>query len=201
MTSSENQTVKKIASFVSSVGHPIILAIATTVLVNFTHFSRKRAWELTILMFLFCIVPVVGFLLYKIKKGDYKDLDVSDQHKRKTVYVLVLFVVAALCVYLFVNNYAVLIRSGALAALFMLVAGYLINFKIKVSMHTTFSFMLGAMLWYIDFKYAVFMLIFASFIGISRVILSRHKPVEVALGLALGITSGIVFHLLIYTLS
>ena len=98
------------------------------------------------------------------------------------------------------KDYTWLIQSGLISSMFLVFSGYLINLRLKVSMHSTIAFFLSVLLIYIQKELAFSMLLFAVLIAWSRVILGRHSVPEIAAGLVLGFSGGALFHFLIQML-
>jgi membrane-associated phospholipid phosphatase len=179
---------------ISAVGHPIVLGTLASLYVNFREFESDKAWWLSFSLLTFCILPLVIYLLYKIRKGVYKDFDVSDQSKRPQLYVFALAVLSLFVFYLYFTDSSWLIRTGIIPVFLLVLGTYLINKRIKVSLHTSFSFLLAVMMIKVDTTPAFSMFLFATLIGYSRLYLKRHSIPEVALGAALGMAIGFTFH-------
>ena len=186
-----------VSHIISSVGHPVLLVSVFVVLVNFKEFALEKAKSLTFLALGFFVVPVCLYILYKMWRGDYKNFDVSTRQNRNSLYPLIIFLQAALLVYLYVRDYSWVIFSGLLSGLILTVLGFIINQFLKVSMHTTVSFFIAILLIHVENDYSFSMLFFAVLIAYSRVNLGRHTFPEIAVGTALGLFSGLCFHLLI----
>jgi membrane-associated phospholipid phosphatase len=184
----------RISQIISNLGHPIVLGIVAAIYVNFREFEFQKALNLTLLLLFCCVVPLLGYLTYKIKKGEFKDFDVSDKDKRQKLYVFLLLLLALFSGYIFWSQDSKLIKSGVVPVYLLILFSYLINFRFKISLHTSFSFMLAVMMIEVDNSAAFTLLLFALLIGYSRLYLKRHKMPEVALGALLGVLLGLMFH-------
>lgn len=182
------------SNLISSIGHPILLASLAAVYVNFREFPPEKAWRLTLTLLIGCVVPIIAFLLYKMRKGDYKNFDVSNQKKRDGLYIFAMVLLACFMAYLFITNSTWLIKCGIIPFFILTVSSYFINKKIKISLHTSISFLLATMMIEIETSAAFSMYLFAILIGYSRLNLKRHSVPEVALGAILGISIGFIFH-------
>lgn len=183
-----------ISNAISSIGHPILLGTLAAIYVNFSEFSREKAWNLTLTLILGCVLPIIGFLIYKMRKGDYENFDVSNQKKRNSLYLFSILLLAIFMGYLFLVNSTWLIKCGIIPVFLLTLSSYFINKKIKVSLHTSFSFLLATMMIQVETAAAFSMYLFAILIGYSRLYLKRHTIPEVALGAILGTGIGFIFH-------
>lgn len=183
-----------ISHLISSIGHPILLGSLAAIYVNFREFETQKAWQLTFTLLLGCVIPLILFLIYKMRKGDYENFDVSNQKKRNGLYIFSILLLAVFIAYLFFINSTWLIKCGIIPVFLLTVSSYFINKRIKVSLHTSFSFLLATMMIQVETSAAFTMYLFAILIGYSRLHLKRHTIPEVALGAVLGIAIGFIFH-------
>lgn len=195
MTSSK--TLKTLSNIISTVGHPVLLVSVFIILVNFKEFGKEKAIELTLTAIGIFVIPVVLYIVYKMRKGDYKNFDVSERKKRNSLYPVIITLQLILLGYLYYKNYSWLTKSGIWASLVLTASGFIINQRLKVSMHTTVSFFIAVLLIFVENKYAFGMLFFATVIAYSRVQLGRHTFPEIVAGTLLGVCSGLVFHLIV----
>ncbi|WP_341225179.1 phosphatase PAP2 family protein [uncultured Arcticibacterium sp.] len=183
-----------LSHLISSIGHPILLGSLAAIYVNFREFDGDKAWRLTLTLIIGYVLPIVVFLIYKMKKGDYENFDVSNQKKRNSLYIFSIFLLALFMGYLFLINSTWLIKCGIIPVFLLTLSSYFINKKIKVSLHTSFSFLLATMMIQVETSAAFTMYLFAILIGYSRLHLKRHSIPEVALGAILGVGIGFIFH-------
>ncbi|MGR3809281.1 phosphatase PAP2 family protein [Jiulongibacter sp. NS-SX5] len=191
------KTVRTLSHIISSIGHPVLLVSVFVTLINFREYGKDKAIELTITALGVFVIPVVLYILYKMKKGDYGNFDVSERKKRNSLYPVIIVLQVLLIGFLYLKSYSWLIKSGAISSLFLTVAGFIINQRIKVSMHTTVAFFIAVLLIHVENSYAFSMLFFATAIAYSRVLLGRHTFPEIILGTILGLVSGAFFHFII----
>ena len=191
----ENRPIYQISKFISAIGHPALLVPVTLIFVNFSIHSFEKALKLTLIGVGLGVLPILLYLLYQVKKGKFENFDVSNQKKRWSVYLLVIGMQLVITFFLYFQQFDPLYIKGALASLVLTVSSFLINFKLKVSQHTAFSFFLATLLLSVNTTFAFGFYIFALCNGLSRLVLSRHKPLEVIVGLLVGILSGVVFYI------
>ncbi|UBM59701.1 phosphatase PAP2 family protein [Marinilongibacter aquaticus] len=184
-----------LARLISNLGHPIVLACASLLFVNFQEFSLKKAVQLSGLTLIIAVFPLITYVYYQIQKGNFKDFDVSDQKKRNGLYPILIALQLILLLVLYLMDFSWTIRLGLLSCLFLLVLSYILNFYIKVSLHSSFSVFVSVLLYTLEPKYAFSLFLFALMIAHSRVYLGRHSLIEVVLGTIIGLISGYIFHL------
>jgi membrane-associated phospholipid phosphatase len=188
------------SKFISAIGHPILLGLMASLYVNFKEFEFERAQNLSFKLLVFCLIPLILFIYWKIRKGEYQDFDVSNQSKRNGLYIFIIGLLGLLMVYIFLRESSWLIKSGVIPIFILVISAFFINKRIKVSLHTSFAFLLAIMMIKVELSDAFTMLLFAVLIGFSRLYLKRHSIPEVALGALLGVSIGFIFHF-IYSLN
>ncbi len=128
----------KIASYfsklISAIGHSILLVLLALVYVNFKEFEFEKAKNLSFALLVFCVIPLILFIYWKIRKGEYKDLDVSDQSKRNGLYIFVIGLLGLFIVYIFLFESSWLIRSGIVPIFLFVLSAFFINKRTKVSL-------------------------------------------------------------------
>lgn len=189
----KGQLLAKLASFI---GHPIILGVISVWYVNITYFDYSESLKLGIQLLLGLVIPLVVFILYQIKKGEFKDFDVSNQEKRAKLYYIVLILILVQIGLLFFNEHSNLVRTGAIIVFAQVAISFLINKWIKISLHSSFAFLVSTMAYTVSHKFAFILFMFAIAVGFSRVYLKRHDSKEVFLGMMLGVFCGFIFNLI-----
>ena len=104
------------------------------------------------------------------------------------VLVLILFATAML----FLTHQPKLLSVGMLCVSTMIVVAFLTNRWVKISLHTVFCFFFALVAIKISVAWLAPMLIFAALVASSRLILKRHRVVELMVGAGLGILTGCV---------
>lgn len=184
-----------LAEGVSAIGHPILLGSIATIYVNLNFLDRKESISLATQLFLGLVMPLVIFISLKIRRGEFKDFDVSDQQKRNSLYWFLLLLLSIQIILLFVFDHSFLIKAGALTVFVQILLSFGLNQRFKISLHTSFAFLISTMAYTVSYKFAFILFMFAIFIGYSRVHLSRHTSREVFWGMILGIFCGFIFNL------
>jgi membrane-associated phospholipid phosphatase len=93
---------------------------------------------------------------------------------------------------LFLTHQPRALSVGMLCISLMLVVAYLTNRWIKTSLHSAFSFFFALAAIKLSLMWLAPMLIFATLVTSSVLILKRHRAHELVVGAALGILTGCV---------
>jgi membrane-associated phospholipid phosphatase len=190
-------TEKRIFWLISTIGHPVLLVSVFTILVNYNEFQPQTAAKLSLAVVGFVVVPICIYILVKMRRGEYRNFDVSERKNRNSLYPVILLFQFLLLIFITAQNYSWLIKAGLLSSIFLIGSAFFINRILKVSLHTSIAFYLAVLLIQIKAEIAFVTIIFALMIGWSRVMLQRHSVPEILVGFLLGISSGVIFHLLL----
>jgi membrane-associated phospholipid phosphatase len=183
-------TQRKFANIVSTIGNPLILSVVVAIYSNFKQYPFAQALKLTSYILLMVVLPIFWYINRQVKQGKYADHDVSARTKRPSLYLLGLAVIGLTIGVLYVNNQPIQIIRAIWAAFGLTLSSFLINFKLKTSLHTGFSFLIATLILPSDLWAGVILLAFACLIGWSRIVLRRHSPSEVLMGAILGFLWG-----------
>lgn len=135
-------------------------------------------------------IPISINNYVKTKRGIYTNYDVSDREQRQSFYRFLLLLLSVVTAILFLTNQPASFRFGSLVFLCMVIVSFIINYRLKVSMHTSISVYLGFALLLINLYAGVAMLLFSILIALSRLVLKRHTTAEVIAGFIMGILFG-----------
>lgn len=188
---------RKIANAVSLIGNPLILSFLVAVYANFRNFGFREALTLTAILVLLGIVPIFLYINRRVSQGNYADHDVSARTKRPSLYIFALTVLLGMIAVLYFMGQPVAIVNGAWAAWILAAVSFLINFKIKTSLHTGYAFLIGFLALSVQFWLGFGVLLFAFAVGWSRLALGRHTLSDVFIGASLGATIGSIFYQLV----
>jgi len=187
---------KKIARIISWVGNPLILSVLVAIYANFHNFDFRQALSLTAILVLIGVVPIFIFINRKVTKGNYADHDVSARTKRPSLYAFALTMLLLMIGVLYYTQQPRNVIYGACAAWVLAATSFLINFRLKTSLHTGYAFLIGFLSLSVDFGVAIGLIGFAFFVGWSRIALGRHTLQEVFMGASLGSIIGSIFYTL-----
>jgi len=181
----------KIARLISRVGHPITLLFAFLLYFLFSiHTPEKATWTLLII-FSLGILPMVCWNFIRTRKGLYSNFDVSLRNQRPSMYGFILLLAAIVLIALWWSNQPEKVLIGSLLLIQLLVLAFLVNFKIKISLHVAIAVFIGFGLWQLNNTLALVIWGSCPLIAWSRHYLGRHLPLELFCGFFLGLICGI----------
>ena len=187
---SSHRRLQWVAAWVSGLGHPLL-----TVAV-FVAFAASRLldplaarWTTGGIIGL-VLLPLAAWNYRQTRTGAYTNFDVSKREHRHSFYPLLLGLLGAATALLFWARVAVAFRYGMLVGWGLLAACFLVNFRLKVSLHAAMSFFMACALLTLDARWGIVGLGLASLVAASRLVLRRHSLPELLAGAGLGALAG-----------
>lgn len=180
----------RLASFISSVGSPVVLfpAIISFLVIKESGWERARP-ALLVLLAVFALLSL--FILFRKMSGKVSNLDVSDRSQRaRNVYLPSLLLVALAVGYFYWTGQPFVKQSLYVGSL--LLTCFAINRYKKISLHTVVATYLSGLVLSGYFWAGTSLFVFAALIAWSRVVLGRHTREEVMLGWVVGSLFGLV---------
>tara|TARA_R110001592_G_scaffold363383_1_gene686752 strand:+ start:106291 stop:106797 length:507 start_codon:yes stop_codon:yes gene_type:complete len=150
----------------------------------------KAFWTLTTIVSL-GILPLIGWNLYRTRKGLYSNFDVSIRSQRSSMYLFILILSGLVLLVLWMSDQPASVLIGCLILIQLLLFAFILNFKTKVSLHIAIAIYTGFALWEINQTFAIIIWGSSPLIGWSRWYLGRHLPVELFWGFLLGSICGL----------
>jgi len=187
---------KRIASLISNFGNPFTLLFLFTLYSCFVYLPFERALKIILLILFLALVPTGLFIVFNVKRGKYSNYDVSNQKQRPSLYLFSLVVILFILGGLLINHEPQFIIGGCIAAFSLLLASFMVNMKIKCSLHTSFAVFIAIAFLRLNIYWSLGLFIFSILMGWSRLELHRHTNQEVVIGAILGSTIGVLFYLL-----
>lgn len=180
------QAMKKLANFVSVIGNPLYTIPVFVLIVMFGKEDFSKAVLISFLIVGCIFIPVILWMFIKSKNGTYSNFDVSDKHERKSLFWFAFPFILIITVVMFVTNQPGIISVSMLFALILVVTSQIINFFIKSSLHVSLHIFLSALIFTVNYKIGIAVLLFTGLLIWSRLKLERHTVKEVLTGLAIG---------------
>lgn len=187
------KNLKVLANLISTLGNPLVVGLFFGIYFHFTHDEPESLKNLPLIFALVVVLPLVGYIGYNVFTKKFEDFDVSNRQKRNSVYVLLIFLLSVLCVIIYIKEYPSKALLLAITLLAHIGISYGINQRLKVSMHTSISFLFSWIFYPINPLIAYGLFLFGFLNAWSRVKLSRHTVAEVVFGFILGNAIGIIY--------
>lgn len=180
-----------LASRISAVGHPLVTSSLFILVVCLRSVPWPDAFLLAFSVLAAINLPVAVFTWIQIRRKKYSDFDVSDRRSRNGFYLFLLGVLGIAVLILILTGQPSDLTRGVGGFTLLMAVSAILNFRMKVSMHTGISFYFGVILTGWSWGAGIGFLVFAGLVGLSRRITGRHTGAEILLGMALGIAAGV----------
>lgn len=201
--------MRLLANIVSIVLHPLLMITYGIILaLMFTYLAvYPLAVKGIILGGVFCATALIPglFILLMVKNGSVGDLELSNKKERLMPYLILITSNIVCCFFMYKMMLPYWILYMMIAAIASLVVSFGINFYWKISAHMLgIGGLLGAVLGICRIQmmnpYQMFILgfLFAGMLGVSRIWLGRHTPMQVYAGFLLGFIFTFTVSLLSY---
>lgn len=176
-----------VARYISQLLHPVILGVASLLIVGLLGVTPVRDGVIWALVCAFLqVVPPTIFYTIRLRQGAYSDDDVSDRTQRNELYLIGIANLAVGLVLLTLLGAPAPFLATVTAATAISLIAWLINLAWKISVHASsmgstatlaalYSEPLGLLLW-----------LCALALGWARVRTRNHTPAQVVAGLALA---------------
>jgi hypothetical protein len=184
--------MKLFAKVVTAIIHPVTLMVPAVFIIAYeSGESLFSSFLWTFIALIFSGV-VGGFVLHGVKKGFFKDLDVSVRKQRVILYPFVIGVVFLFMILVHLMKGPKVLELSSIIFIIALFILDLINRKIKASVHVAAISALVIGFIFIYGGWTVFALLLIPLIAWARVVLRRHTVKEVIVGAICGIILSIL---------
>jgi membrane-associated phospholipid phosphatase len=178
-----------VARIISTLGHPVVLMLAAAL-----GMASARGASPTQLRFVGVALAtlafvVVGFSWLQVRSGSWQHVDASGTKERASLngFLVALLSGSALVVWILTRrpDMPVALASAAL----LIVVAILAAPWVKISLHAAFAAFATVLLWSMKLAFMIGILVTGAIMW-SRLVLGRHKPVDVIAGLLVGFAIG-----------
>jgi hypothetical protein len=188
----EMKVAVQFARTISWIGHPLVFVSMSVAIVVATQLSASAAIPVLAALFLSVILPTAILLMAGVRSGRWQDADVSVHEERKRFYPWAIPFSALGTLTTWLIGAPFFLVRGGLVTLVLFVIAAIVNWRLKISLHTLFAAYCTAILFRIHPGWGTLALILTGLVFWSRLFLSRHTLVEGATGVGLGISGGII---------
>ncbi|MDN3688144.1 hypothetical protein [Cyclobacterium jeungdonense] len=186
----------RLALYISRIAHPINLLVAFVIYTLFSILEPAKATWTVVGILLLGILPLIIWNRYHTQKGRYSNFDVSIRRQRYSLYPWILFLGGLVILFLWVNELPNEVLTGGLILIQLLLLSFLLNFRIKVSLHLAIAGYVALAISPISFGLGVLLFVTLPLIAWSRWQLGRHRSAELVWGASLGLICGVQLLLL-----
>ena len=193
MLSTQNPLILKISRIFSDFFNPLTSLFIYYIYFSFKTYTLEDAVSNFLPILLIMIVPIVIWITWNVKKGNYTNMDVSNRKQRNSLYLFNFFIISIYIAVLFYtkqNFHYILI---IIFLLVLMVVMFLSNLFIKSSMHTSFNVFVSCLFFALNPIYGFIWLFLTILVAISRIILKRHTVKEVIMGAFIAIIVSFVY--------
>lgn len=191
MTKTPNLHLIRISKIISNFFNPLISLSIYFFFRNLQIHSFSKTILLLLPLFLIIVLPILLWIYWNIKKGNYADVDVSDRHQRKNFYFFIAVILVTYHLYEYLTTGTIdFTIIFILALLFVL---QISNYFIKSSMHTAFNIFVAALFFAVNQKLGIIWLGISLLVGLTRIILKRHTPKEVFFGAVIALLISFIY--------
>ena len=180
-----------ISKFISNFFNPLTSLIIFFIYSSVLNYSAATALQTFLPILLLIVSPIVIWIIWNVKNGNYSNLDVSNRDQRKSLYFFI-----SGCIGVYLIYYYVTTGTADVLMIFLMLLLLVLQFSnyfIKSSMHTAFNVFVAALFFSENPLLGLIWFAIASLVGLTRVILGRHTAKEVFTGAALAALVSFVY--------
>lgn len=182
----------RIAWWVSVLAHPFVLVPILVAIVASRSLPPQRAAAVVAFVVAGSILPMLWMIMRRVRSGGWSDHDVSVREQRTGMYPAALAIVTATILLLLLIDPPRAVLHGTVAVLALIGTASIINLRLKVSLHTAFAWFTAVCLYSVSPALGMGAGLVALAVAWSRLELRRHTLAEVAVGILLGVTIGVM---------
>ena len=187
--------VINVSKVISNFFNPLVSLVIYFFYYSYKNYTWEQASAKFIPILLVLIIPTALWIYRNVKAGKYTNMDVSNRKQRHSLYI---FIIIATVIFLGVDFYLHKEMDWTIFMLcILLVLMQVSNFFIKSSMHTSLNIYVAALFFAIEPVIGVFWFALSVVIGITRIILKRHTPLEVLCGGLIAVFVSLIYLIMV----
>ncbi len=194
MLKSDSPFIINISKLISNFFNPLTSLVIYFIYFGSENYTFKEGFLIFLPILFLVIIPISGWIIWNVKQGKYTNIDVSNRNQRKSLYFFIATIIITYLLYNYFRNEN--IDLVMVFILILLLVMQISNYFIKSSMHTAFNIFVAALFFSQNPFFGMMWLGIAVLVGVTRIILKKHTPIEVLLG---GIISFFVSFIYLYT--
>jgi hypothetical protein len=186
--------MQEVARWISILGHPFVTATAMVLAGAGRGRGTAGVASSVAIFLLIAVVPIAVLMVRQVRRGAWEHVDASNRRERPTLYIVGISAVLAWFAYMAVTQPRSPWMRELVVTMIVLVLCAILTRWVKVSLHVTIAAFSATTLVIAGSPIGWAVAVLVPLLIWSRLRLSRHKPVEVALGLVIGICGGLALH-------
>jgi hypothetical protein len=140
------------------------------------------------------LLPVLAFCVFQVRSGRWANVDASSREERPALFGVVNALLAAAAAALYLRGAPGAFVAGVCAALALASAAWILNRRIKLSLHLAFgAYAATALLASVGSAAAIVLVPALVALGWARMEAKRHSLAEVVGGAGLGVATGLLW--------
>lgn len=184
------------ARVVSVIFHPFVMVGVMVGTAAASRETRSEAFRSIAIVVLITIVPIAVLMIRQVRRGVWENVDASDRRERPILYLVLGAALIALLAYLMLSGQQSFMVRGVVATLGMVAVCAVATQWIKVSLHMAFATLAATTLAVMGSIVGYVLVLMLPMLAWARLALSRHTPLELALGTLAGVSAGVAIHYL-----
>ncbi|MEJ7559187.1 MAG: hypothetical protein WKF66_12830 [Pedobacter sp.] len=180
----------KAAKILSYLSHPLFTSLFLIISFSLTRYSTRQAMIIMAILIFGVVLPMNVVTYLGLRKGRFTDFDVSSRSQRSPLYIMVIITMLIASGAIYLLGLDRVLFSNCLITSLLLLTVYLINYRLKVSLHVSLNIFFCFILYQIHPYSAIAFALVLPLVAFSRLLLKRHTLAEVAAGVAVGLVFG-----------
>lgn len=179
-----------VARWVSIVCHPFAMTMVMVLGASLRFSTPREALQTLLLVTLIALLPMAALMVRQVRKGSWTNVDASNRAERPLLYAVGIAALTALLGAMLVFRPGSSQIRGVVGVLIMLAVCAVATRWVKVSLHMAFGALATTTLLSLGSPAGWALLAAMPALAWSRLALKRHRPIEIAMGLLVGVASG-----------
>jgi hypothetical protein len=188
--------MKALARWISILGHPFVMVGLMVGVAASRSGPPRQTLRALGLVALVALVPVAALMWLQVRRGAWQNVDASNARERPPLFWVGGAALLALLIYLWLRQPESFLIRGSVAVLAMLGICAVATRWVKVSLHLAFAALAATSLLLLGSRVGWILVAVLPALAWSRLALGRHRPIELALGGAVGALTGVALYVL-----
>jgi hypothetical protein len=180
-----------LARWISIIAHPFVMVAVLVAVAGWRLAPGSQALQAVLLVVVVTLVPLAILMVCQVRRGRWSNVDASHASERPILFLVALIALAALLGWLLLSNPQSFLIRGVIVISLLLVVATVLTRRVKLSLHLAFAGLTVSSLLLIGSAIGLTLIPVVPLLFWSRLALSRHRPLELVVGLLLGVLAGL----------